>query len=209
MVAQTKTSWRMSGDEFKSCNCAWGCPCDFNARPTQGSCEGFVAFQVRAGHFGDTTLDGLAFAAAVYWPGALHEGNGTVQPIVDERATPQQREALLSIMSGQQGGTLFEILAAICPDVRAPRFAPIQIDMPDRRHAIVRIPGLVETHLEPIKNPVTGEEHTIHVLMPEGFEYHEADILNSTGFRVTAGDKLTFNYDGHHGSLAPFEYSNA
>ena len=43
-------------------------------------------------------------------------------------------------------------------------------------------------------------------LMPEGFEYHEADILNSTGFRVTAGDKLTFNYDGYHGSIAPFEY---
>jgi len=30
MVAQTKTSWRMAGEEFKSCNCAWGCPCDFN-----------------------------------------------------------------------------------------------------------------------------------------------------------------------------------
>ncbi len=209
MVAQTKTAWSMTGDEFKSCNCAWGCPCDFNAMPTQGNCEGFVAFHVNQGHFGDTKLDGLNFAAAVYWPGALHEGNGTIMPIIDERATPEQRDALLSIMSGTQGGTLMEILVAICPDVREPRFVPIQFDVQDRRHVSVRIPGLVESRIEPIKNPVTGDEHTIHVLMPEGFEYKEADILNSPSLHMTAGDKLTMDYSNRHGSFAAFDYSNA
>jgi hypothetical protein len=209
MAAPTKTLWHMTGDEIKSCNCAWGCPCDFNSPPTQGNCEGIVAFIVREGHFGDTKLDGVNFGAAVSWPGALHEGNGTVLPIIDEQATPQQREALLSIMSGKQGGTLFEILAAICPDVREPRYVPIEIDMPDRRHVTVRVPGLGEQHLEPIKNPVSGDDHTIHVQMPQGFEYIEADILNTTAFHLTAGDKLTMNHTNRHGSVAPFAYSNA
>jgi hypothetical protein len=23
-----------------ACNCDWGCPCQFNAKPTHGNCEG-------------------------------------------------------------------------------------------------------------------------------------------------------------------------
>jgi hypothetical protein len=37
----------------------------------------------------------------VDFPGALHEGNGQSQPIIDERATAEQREALFNIMSGK------------------------------------------------------------------------------------------------------------
>jgi Protein of unknown function (DUF1326) len=46
------------------------------------------------------TLDGLKFVGICSWPKAIHQGHGQVQPIVDERATPQQREAMLRIMSG-------------------------------------------------------------------------------------------------------------
>jgi hypothetical protein len=27
--------WRLKGEWIKNCNCAFGCPCDFNARPTK------------------------------------------------------------------------------------------------------------------------------------------------------------------------------
>jgi Protein of unknown function (DUF1326) len=37
----------------------------------------------------------------VDFPGPLHEGNGKLQPIIDERATPEQRQALFNIMSGK------------------------------------------------------------------------------------------------------------
>ena len=36
------TEWRLKGDWIKNCNCAFGCPCDFNARPTNGNCTGLV-----------------------------------------------------------------------------------------------------------------------------------------------------------------------
>ena len=26
--------WRLTGEEMSNCNCAWGCPCQFNAPPT-------------------------------------------------------------------------------------------------------------------------------------------------------------------------------
>ena len=63
--------------------------------------------------FRATSLDGLSFFLTVHFPGALHEGNGTNQPIIDERATQEQRDALVAIVSGKHSdeGTLFHILS--------------------------------------------------------------------------------------------------
>ena len=58
-----------------------------------------LAMHTDEGHFGDVRLDGLRWAAVAHWPGPLHEGNGTLQAIVDERADEKQREALLTIFS--------------------------------------------------------------------------------------------------------------
>ena len=76
--------WRLEGEWLKNCNCAFGCPCDFNAPPTHGSCKGMVGMNITKGNFEGTKLDGLMFAATVDFPGPLHEGNGKLQPIIDE-----------------------------------------------------------------------------------------------------------------------------
>ena len=76
--------WKLEGEWLKNCNCAFGCPCDFNARPSNGYCKGLVAMNIKKGHFNKTKLDCLKFAVTVDFPGALHEGNGAIQPILDE-----------------------------------------------------------------------------------------------------------------------------
>ena len=91
MNSGTKTPWRISGDEVGSCNCAWGCPCQFNALPTHGRCEGLAGIHIRDGYFGSTRLDGVLFAQLLWWPGAIHEGNGVRQIIIDQQATQAQR----------------------------------------------------------------------------------------------------------------------
>ena len=55
--------WRMRGAEITSCNCDWGCPCQFNALPTHGDCRAVVAMRIDEGHFGDVPLSGLKWAA--------------------------------------------------------------------------------------------------------------------------------------------------
>lgn len=69
MSAKTKTKWRIAGGEIANCNCAWGCPCQFNALPTHGRCEGVGIWQVREGYFRDTRLNGTRFAGIARWPG--------------------------------------------------------------------------------------------------------------------------------------------
>src|ERR1051325_10629503 len=92
--------WTIKGREFLHCNCAYGCPCQFNALPTRGHCQAVMGVEIKEGNHGATRLEGLRFAVVVAWPGAIHEGKGHVVPIVDERANAAQREALLRIMSG-------------------------------------------------------------------------------------------------------------
>lgn len=203
------TDWRLKGEWVKNCNCAFGCPCDFNARPTQGHCEGVVAMNVAKGHFGDISLDGLKFAVTVHFPGALHEGHGTVQPIIDARATPAQRDALLQIMSGQHSadGTLFKIMSVITENLLEPIFAPIdwQFDMAGRRSQI-SIPGVLEMTTEPIRNPVTGAPHRIQIMMPEGFEHRDAEIACS---HISSTGGVKFDVAEGHGSLTTVEQSPA
>jgi hypothetical protein len=85
--------WEITGREFVNCNCAYGCPCQFNALPTHGHCMGVAGYQIEEGHFGGTRLDGLQAVWIGQWPGPIHEGQGTMQILIDERANPAQRAA--------------------------------------------------------------------------------------------------------------------
>jgi hypothetical protein len=209
-AARTKTDWHIVGEESTSCNCAWGCPCQFNSLPTYGRCEALVGLQIREGYFGDTRLDGVRFASIFSWPGPIHEGNGTRQLILDERATQEQRDALMAMTSGTQGGTVFEIFAAVCPNVLEPIIAPISLESDrERRQATLHIPAVGEFRIEPIKNPVTGEEHRARIVLPEGFEYQEAEMGNTVYVRVQSDERVAFEHENSYAQLNEFEWSNA
>ena len=194
--------WRLEGDWIKNCSCAYGCPCDFNANPTQGYCQGLLGMRITKGHFEDVRLDGLCFAVTVHFPAALHLGNGQAQPIIDERADAAQRDALLKIVSGQfsADGTLFNIFSLIVTTLHEPVFAPISFESDAAaRRASLRIPGVLETTVQPILNPVTSAPHRIRVVMPEGFEHIEAEIASAD---IRSDGAIRFETRGSHSSLA-------
>lgn len=188
-------NWEIKGRAFGNCNCSYGCPCQFNALPTDGTCRAAVGYQIDQGHFGDVNLDGLRTAALYSWPGAVHEGNGTMQLIVDESASDEQRAALLKIMRGEETEpmkTMWSVFMTMCDTVLEPLSKPIEFDVDvDARTGRLSIPGVVETRGEPIKNPVTGADHRVRIDMPEGFEYAMAEIGSGTT-KATGEIKLDF-----------------
>lgn len=174
------TPWEIQGRELINCNCSYGCPCQFNALPTKGFCEAMGAVAIDKGHYGNTTLDNLKLAVVFQWPGAIHEGKGKCQPIVDASASAQQRDALLKIMSGQDTdpfATMFAIFASTVDTVFEPIFAPIEFEVDvDKRVGKIRVPNVLEVAGQPIRNPVTGAEHRARIDLPNGFEYELAEI---------------------------------
>ena len=135
MSEQQQIKWRIAGEEFSSCNCNWGCPCQFNALPTTGRCEAFVTCLITDGYFANTRLDGVVFSRIYWWPRAIHEGNGVRRMIIDEQTAKEQRDALIAIESGQHGGLIWEISAAVAPRSMETLFAPIsfKVDREKRR----------------------------------------------------------------------------
>lgn len=180
--------WNVKAREFANCNCAYGCPCQFNALPTDGTCKGAMAFQITEGRFGDVDLGGLRAAAMFKFPGPVHEGNGTVQCVIDEGASEAQRGALLTIMGGKETepmATMWAVYTAMCSTILEPLFKPIdmEIDVENRTGRVV-IQGLLEMEGEPIRNPVTGNPHRARIDLPHGFEYEIAE-MGSASSKIT------------------------
>ncbi len=199
----TYVDWKIKGPKIGGCSCDYGCPCEFNARPTLGNlCEGAEAMLIEEGYFGDVRLDGLKVGARFRWPGAVHEGGGTAQGFVDKNATPEQVDALFKILSGeeQEPTTLFNIYASTIETELDPIFADIvfECDMPARRGRFV-VDGVVEFALEPIKNPVTGLDHFAQIVLPHGFEFRTAEMASARF--VSKGDGLEMDRGKRYGAL--------
>lgn len=178
------TPWEIDALELANCNCAYGCPCQFNALPTHGSCEAAVGIAIRKGFYGDTRLDGVTLAVVAQWPGPIHMGNGKIQMIVDSSATPAQRAAVEAIFSGRDTedmATVFWVFDKMTPHKLETLTAPIsmEVDLAARR-GHVRVPGVFDTTAEPIRNPVTGAEHRARINLPYGFEYRQAEVASGT-----------------------------
>ena len=173
--------WLIKGPKIASCNCAYGCPCEFNAPPTHGDCEGLECMEIEEGYFGEVRLDGLRVAAAYRWPGPVHLGGGVCQGFIDERADPAQRAALNKILSGQEQEptTFINIYGSTMDEEYDTVYAPIEFacDM-DKRIGHFSVPGHLSMSLQPIRNPVTGKPHRAIIRLPDGFEFREGEMAS-------------------------------
>jgi hypothetical protein len=204
------TPWTIRAVEFSNCNCSYGCPCQFNGLPTYGHCRAVVGFQINSGHHGDTKLDGLKVAGMFIWPGPIHEGHGEAAIIIDQRANPAQREALLRILSGQDtepGATIFNVFASTLEKVHEPIFTEIDFEIDiDRRRARLSVPGHIDARGEPILNPITGAEHRVRIDNPNGFEFHLAEV--GRGWSHTS-NPMTMALSDSHGHFCHLNLSQS
>lgn len=201
--------WEAKMTEFINCNCAYGCPCQFNALPTHGDCYAIAGFVVTEGRFGDTDMAGVKAVGILHWPGPIHFGNGSVEAIVDEGASPAQREAILKIMTGQETtpmATMFSVYASTMTTVHEPRFAPIEFEVDvENRTSRLSVPGLIEGKGEPIRNAVTGEISRSRIDLPNGFEYEIAEMGSGTSRSMGA---IKLEMTESYGQFAHIHLSN-
>jgi hypothetical protein len=198
----------MQGTEFANCNCAVGCPCQFNALPTYGHCRAHTFVQIDTGRFGATRLDGLRWGLLAKWPGPIHLGGGTLQIIVDERADEQQRAAIDAVAHGREtepGALIFNVLAAMTEHHLPTLYKKIglAIDL-EQGTAKVEVPGLIDSASAPIANPITGAPHRVKVQLPQGFEFLEAEF---TAGQTKATGEIELDFDATHAHLARIHWS--
>jgi hypothetical protein len=204
----TYVDWRMRGPEIANCNCSWGCPCQFNALPTNGDCRAMTAMRIDEGHFGDVDLSGLSWVGMFAWPKAIHEGNGEAFVVVDEKASEAQRNAILTILSGQEtepGATIFNVFATVIDTMHEPAFLPIDFEIDiENRVGRVAVEGVIDTRVSPIRNPVTGDAHRARVTLPGGFEYKTAEYASGD---TAASGPVKLDWASRHSHVAMLDLS--
>jgi hypothetical protein len=52
--------WAIKADYTGSCSCNPACPCLFGSPPTLGHCDDVGLFEIKQGHYGDVSLDGIS-----------------------------------------------------------------------------------------------------------------------------------------------------
>ena len=202
------TEWSIEGDELVNCNCDYGCPCQFNAPPTHGSCRGMYFVRITQGHYGTVPLDGLCWGSLIAWPQAPHLGNGIFQPIIEERAEARQRAAIEAIMLGRDtdpGALVWQVLSTTIRRVLPTLYRPIRlaIDL-DQRVASVYVPRLLCVRVDPIRNTVTGVPEQIRLTDPAGLEYTEAELASGD---CSASGAIDLDFQGTHAHLAHVRWS--
>ena len=176
--------WSIEAVSFGNCNCDYGCPCQFEQRTTRANCRGFEVGRIRSGHFGGVRLDDLCYVLLYAWPGAVYEGNGMMQAVIDERANEEQLGASTTVLYGgetEEARNHWWVFHAMSTTVHEPIFRPIDFEVDiERRTARVSIPGLIESTGRPIVSPAIGKQHRVRIDIPNGIEFEIAEIGSSS-----------------------------
>lgn len=188
--------WHIKGKQFGNCNCNYGCPCQFNAPPTDNYCHGMGAFLIEEGFFGDTDMSGVRSVFMAKWPGPIHEGKGQMQIILDKKLTIDQQNAMKSIMYGEETepmSTAFSMYFSTMEKIHDPLFKNIElsIDLESRR-CDLQAEDIIQTTTKPITNPITKEEHRAILNLPNGIEFREAE-MGSGSTKAKAAFNTDFN----------------
>jgi hypothetical protein len=168
----------------------------------------------KKGQYGKVSLDGLNVLALDYFKGNVWAGETkiTLAFFLDERANPEQREALQMIFSGKAGGFIAE-LANLIGDVRGTDFASIKFNIADDlSYWSAEIPGKVVAKAEALTGPTTPPGKRVQTFNPPGSEVGPgaAGAVATWGTAVTDEvDTMGFKWErkGRSSKHIPFEWS--
>ena len=206
-TADGKTPYRVKADSVEACNCQHGCNCQFAGFPNEGKCEFIIGYDVKDGRVGNVSLNGFRAVVAAKYPKAIHEGNGHVVLFVDEKASDEQVNAFVSILSGKLGGMPWEALAGTIGTFEGPIKKPIEITAAGEK-SVVRVPGAIELQLTPFVDVKSGKEKEVHITYPKGgFFWNDARVATTSAMRAQHGG-LKLEWPGKYAAAAEVNWTN-
>jgi hypothetical protein len=205
------TPWKVAGQYFETCSCDLVCPCvltQLTAKPSKGSCTFAMGFKIEQGKFGEVPLDGLGFMIIGFTPEEMGKGNWSAGVIVDERASIEQRDAIVTVASGAAGGPM-AALSGLITNFVGVESAPIRFERDGVRWSVnasnfVRMSaepamGIDPTAAEPLQLANTGH--------PASSTFW---LAHAVGSQVNAFGLSWQDTSGrNNGQYAPFTWASA
>jgi len=151
MAAAKEAVYSVEGSLLEACSCGTLCPCWIGEDPDLGECWAFNLYKLDSGHIKGIDVSGLNVVHVVHIPGNVLQGNWKEVMLVDDRATKEQHDAMVSMFRGELGGPIADV-AALVTEVLAIESVPIKADVSGGVGSVT-IPGVLESTMEPYRGP--------------------------------------------------------
>jgi hypothetical protein len=143
--------YQLEGSLLEVCSCDTLCPCWIGEDPDQGTCDSIIAYNLDQGTIAGVDVSGLALVSAVNIPGNVLEGNWRQLVLIDDRASDEQADAMLSAFGGKLGGPLAD-LAQLVGEVVAVERATISHEIVDGAGTL-RVGDRIHCEMHPYTGP--------------------------------------------------------
>jgi hypothetical protein len=173
-------AYQLEGKLLEVCNCNVLCPCWIGEDPDNGTCDSVVAYQIDRGAIDGTNVSGLTLALVAYIPGNVLQGNWRVAVFVDDKASPEQQNALLNVWTGKLGGPVAD-LAKLVGEVVTVQRAPITFTVSEGEGTL-KIGDVVDTIMSPYRGP-TGNVTTLNESVFSTIPGSPAYVSKATRYR--------------------------
>ena len=197
-------SWNVEGTYMESCSCDAICPCIMLNTPTKGSCKALVAWKVEKGDYNGLDLAGLNVAVTLHSPGKMHEGGWDLQCFVDSSGSAEQKDALVKIFGGQEGGHP-AVIASLVGNMVGVKEAAISFEKKGENY-YVTVENVGEVEVVPVEgqggNKITVENHLLAVA--PGYEV----VVCTSGKSTVKSDLGDWDLTGQQCMYSPFTYAS-
>ncbi len=143
--------YQLEGRLLEVCDCNVLCPCWIGEDADNGTCDTVLAYHIDKGKIEGTDVSGLTIGLLAHLPGNILQGNWRMAVFVDDKASPQQQEAMLNAWTGKLGGPLAD-MAKLIGEVVAVERAPITFSV-ETGEGRLRIGTVAEATMAPYRSP--------------------------------------------------------
>jgi hypothetical protein len=199
-------AYRLAGRLLEVCTCNTLCPCWVGEDPDGGSCDSALAYHFDRGSIDGVDVSGLTLALAVHIPGNVLAGNWRGVVFMDEKATPQQEQAILSVYTGQQGGPVADLVKLISEVIGVKR-VPIRFDVVEGKGTF-KVGDASYAELSPFVGP-SGKPTTLRESIFSTVPGSPAYVGKATTFRQKSAELgQDIDLKGHNAILSDFRFEH-
>jgi hypothetical protein len=194
--------YQLEGRLLEVCTCNVLCPCWVGEDPDGGTCDGTLAWHVDKGTVSGVDVSGRTIAILCHIPGNILKGNWNVRIYVDQGATAAQKDALVNVWTGKEGGPIGD-LAKLVGRVDSIEQVPITFEVQGVKGTL-KVGKAIEAGLEPFKGS-TGKETALHDTIFTTIPGSPAYVGKASHYRATAPG-FDVNLENHNAVSGKFQF---
>ncbi len=196
--------YTLEGQLLEVCTCKTLCPCWVGEDPDFGTCDGTLAWNISKGTVNGVDVSGLTICALCHIPGNILEGNWRVVLYVDDRASAEQKDALLQVWGGKLGGPVGDLVQLV-GEVVAVKDATFTAEVKEGKGLLV-VGDAIHAEMEPFIG-ATGEATTLHDTIFTTIPGSPAYVSKSPKYRAKNAELgLDIDLSGHNAVQGSFRF---